>query len=194
MPRKTDLNAKVKGLRQFFLQHRRLPGYKEMLGLFGYRSKNAVHRLLRKLEEHEYLTIESGKLAPGSRLKGGVRVLGAVKAGFPSPAEEELVDTLSLDEFLVERPDATFILKVSGDSMIDAGIHEGDLVLVERGVAPKTTDIVIAQVDGEWTMKYFVKDGDGVRLEAANRKYKTIWPGKSLEISGIVRAVIRKYK
>jgi SOS-response transcriptional repressor LexA len=86
------------------------------------------------------------------------------------------------------------MLKVSGDSMIDAGIHPDDMVLVERGASPKTGNIVIAQVDGEWTMKYFVKDKSGIRLEAANKKYKTIRPGTSLEIGGIVRAVVRKYK
>lgn len=194
MPRKTDINAKAKAIRDFLRQHGRLPGYKEMLDLFGYSSKNAVYRLLRRLQEHGFINISGGRLSPGDRLRAGARLLGTVQAGFPSPAEEELVDTLSLDEFLIERPDATFVLRVSGDSMIDAGIHPGDLVLVERGVQPRTTDIVIAHVDGEWTMKYFVKDADGIRLEAANHKYKPIRPGKSLEISGVVRAVIRKYR
>lgn len=85
------------------------------------------------------------------------------------------------------------MLKVSGDSMIDAGIHPGDLVLVEKGRAPKNNDIVIACVDGEWTMKYFLRDKTGVRLEPANKKYKTIRAGHTLEIGGIVRTVIRKY-
>jgi repressor LexA len=67
------------------------------------------------------------------------------------------------------------------------------MVLVEKGKAPKTDDIVVAQVDGEWTMKYFVRDRKGIRLEAANAKYKAIRPRKSLEIGGIVRGVLRKY-
>jgi repressor LexA len=66
-------------------------------------------------------------------------------------------------------------------------------VLVERGRAPKNNDIVVAEVDGEWTMKYFVKDRDGVRLEAANKAYATIRPQQSLNLGGVVRSVIRKY-
>jgi len=152
-----------------------------------------VHGLLKKLEEGGYLRKKHGKIAPAGKLLGTVRLLGSVQAGFPSPAEEELIDTLTLDEFLVERPEATFMLKVTGDSMMDAGIHPGDMVLVEKGKVPRKNDIVIAQVDGEWTMKYFTRDRKGVRLEPANRKYKPIRPRQSLEIAGIVRTVIRKY-
>jgi repressor LexA len=194
MPRKLDVREKVSRLQTFFARERRAPGYNEMLVLFGYRSKNAVYGLLRRLEQHGYVTKKNGKIAFTGKLTGTIRLLGAVQAGFPSPAEEELVDTLSLDEFLVERPEATFMLKVTGDSMIDAGIHPGDMVLVEKGKTPKTGDVVIAQVDGEWTMKYFIRDGKGVRLEPANGNYRPIRPRNSLEIGGVVRTVIRKYK
>jgi repressor LexA len=101
---------------------------------------------------------------------------------------------MSLDEFLIERPEQTFLIKVSGDSMIDAGIQEGDLVLVERGRSPKNRDIVIAQVDNEWTMKYYDKTGSQVRLIAANKKYPPIKPQQELKIGGVVVAVIRKYR
>ena len=100
---------------------------------------------------------------------------------------------MSLDEYLVNRPDATFMLTVSGDSMIEAGIHPGDIVLVEKGCTPANGDIVIAQVDGEWTMKYYMKDRDSVRLEPANRKYETIVPKLSLIIGGVVKSLVRKY-
>jgi repressor LexA len=193
MPRKTDLKDKVNRLRAFLAREKRMPGYNEMLQLFQYNSKNAVFGLLRKLEEHGYILKSRGKIASTGRLRGAVRLLGAVQAGFPSPAEEELIDTLSLDEYLVEKPDATFMLKVTGDSMLDAGICPEDLVLVEKGATPKNNDIVIAQVDGEWTMKYFVKDESGVRLEPANKKYQAIRPKTSLEIGGVVRSVVRKY-
>lgn len=193
MPRTLDVPEKVQRLRAFYARERRLPGYTEMLALFAYRSKNAVFGLLTRLEEEGYLVKRRGKLAPTGRISGTIRLLGSIRAGFPSPAEEELLDTLSLDEFLVERPDATFMLKVSGDSMIDAGILPGDIVLVEKGRTPKNNDIVIAQVDGEWTMKYFIKRGKEICLEAANKKYPTIHPLRSLEIGGIVRTVIRKF-
>lgn len=193
MPRTLDLPDKVQRLRTFYAREKRFPGYNEMLKLFGYRSKNAVFGLLAKLEESGYLTKRLGKIAPTGKITGGIRLLGSVRAGFPSPAEEELLDTLSLDEFLIERPDATFMLKVTGDSMLDAGILPGDIVLIEKGATPKNGDIVIAQVDGEWTMKYFVRRGKEVTLEAANKKYAPIRPRQSLEIGGIVRTVIRRF-
>jgi len=193
MPRILNLQEKVQSLRTFYARERRAPGYNEMLKLFGYRSKNAVHGLLKKLEAECYITKKRGKIALTGKLTGAIRLLGSVQAGFPSPAEEELLDTLNLDEFLVDRPEATYMLKVSGDSMIDVGIYPDDIVLVEKGKAPKTNDIVIAQVDGEWTMKFFVKKGKEIRLEAANKKYRAIRPRNSLEIGGIVRTVIRKY-
>jgi len=193
MPRKVDVKVKVGRLRMFWRKENRLPGYEEMLEIFGYKSKNAVHGLLRRLAELGYIRKTGRKIAPTDKLTGTIRLLGTVQAGFPSPAEEELVDVLSLDEYLVNRPDATFMLTVSGDSMIEAGIHPGDIVLVEKGCAPANGDIVIAQVDGEWTMKYYIKDRDTVRLEPANRKYETIVPKQSLIIGGVVKSLVRKY-
>lgn len=196
VPRTRNTESKILALRRFFRAERRAPSYSEMLSLFGYRSKNAVYRLLRHLEAAGYITRgHSGRIGLTRRLTGSIKILGLVQAGFPSPAEEELVDVLSLDEYLIRRPEATFMLTVSGDSMIDAGIHPGDLVLVEKGRNPKSNDIVIAQVDGEWTLKYYIKDRrTGVRLEPANKKYKPIVPRSSLVIGGIVRAVVRRYE
>ena len=77
--------------------------------------------------------------------------------------------------------------------MIDAGIQPGDMVLVEKGKEPRGGDIVVAQVDGEWTMKYFTRDRQGIRLDPANRNYKPIRPKNDLELAGVVRSVIRKY-
>lgn len=194
MPRRTDIRAKVERLRAFFAKEKRMPGYNEMLKLFDYRSKNAVHGLLDRLRKLGYVRKIRGKLSPTGRLTGTIRLLGTVQAGFPSPAEEELADVLSLDEFLVKKPEATYMLKVSGDSMSEAGIYPGDIALVERGCTPKQGDIVVAQVDGEWTMKFFTKDATGICLEPANRKYTAIRPKESFVIGGIVRTVIRKYE
>jgi SOS regulatory protein LexA len=195
MPRTLDLGEKIARLRLFLRRERRLPTYREMLKLFDYGSTNAVFGLVGKLVDLGYLQRDGeGKLAPTSRLAGSLRLLGLVQAGFPSPAEEELVDVLSLDEYLIRRPEATFMLTVSGDSMIEAGIQPGDLVLVEKGGTPKNGQIVVAQVDGEWTLKYYMKDKAGVRLDPANRNYRFIRPRQSLVIGGIVRGVVRKYE
>lgn len=194
MPRTQPVQERIRKLRAFCAAEKRMPAYREMQELFDYRSKNSVFRFVRKLEDAEYVRRgEGGKLRPTGRLTGSIRLLGTVQAGFPSPAEEELVDVMSLDEFLVRRPEATYMLTVSGDSMIEAGIHPGDIVLVERGGMTRNGDIVVAQVDGEWTIKYFRKQGRRVQLEPANHAYQTIVPQQSLIVGGVVKAVIRKY-
>src|SRR5262249_61479478 len=109
-----------------------------------------------------------------------------ISAGFPYPAEEELHDTMSLDEYLISNKEATYLLKVAGDSMKDAGILPEDLLLVERGVTPRDGDIVIAQVDQDWTMKFFRRRGTRVFLEAANKNYKPIYPTEELQIAAVV--------
>jgi len=78
-----------------------------------------------------------------------VPVVGTVAAGFPSPEEEALRDIISIDQYLCVRPDQSFLLDVTGDSMSGAGIIEGDMVIVEKGRTPKNGDIVVAEVDGE---------------------------------------------
>ena len=193
MPRIMDIKEHVRKLRQFLEKEGHFPSYGQMLSLFNYNSKNAVFGVINKLHEHGFVTKRKGRVIPTARLKGCVRVLGSVQAGFPSPAEEELVDTITIDEYLIQRPEATYMLTIKGDSMIEAGIVTGDIILVERGGTPKSGDIVVAQVDDEWTVKYYIKDTTGVRLDAANAKYKSIRPKRSLVIGGIVKAVIRKY-
>jgi repressor LexA len=127
-------------------------------------------------------------------LAAPLNILVAVEAGFPSPAEEVLVDTLSLDDFLIQNRQASFLLKVSGDSMKDAGILPKDLVIMDRSRRPQNGDIVIAEVDGEWTMKYFQKKGKDITLIAANPKYPPIQPRKELRVAGVVTVVVRKYR
>src|ERR1700693_3413162 len=110
----------------------------------------------RSLPAVSFLTVIGALLSRGPKAPV-IGVLGSVAAGFPSPAEEELVDTLSLDDLLIQNREATFLLKVSGDSMTGAGILPGDMVIVDKGQTPKSGDIVIAEVDGAWTMKYLRK-------------------------------------
>lgn len=177
----------------FYRDRKRMPTYKEIADLLGFKSKNAAYKLVEKLVETGFVSKDSsGRLSP-DRLFGEVRMLGLVEAGFPSAAEEELADTMSLDEYLIRNKEATYMLRVKGDSMIEAGIREGDMVLVERGREPKIGDIVIADVDGGWTMKYFRKKNGAPYLEPANKNYKPIYPENELKIAAVVKAVIRKY-
>ena len=170
-----------------------MPGYKEIMALTGFKSKNAVFKLINKLVNEGVVAKDArGKLIP-HHLESAVPLLGIVEAGLPSPAGDILADTLNLDEFLITKPDEMFLLEVQGDSMIDAHITPGDLVLVERRERAEEGQIVIAEVDGEWTMKYYRKKGRSVYLEPANKKYRPIYPEQSLRIGAVVTAVIRKY-
>lgn len=177
----------------FYKENKRLPSYAEIMSLVGFKSKNAVYKLINKLIDDGIVEKDSqGKLNP-KNIFGDLRMLGLVEAGFPTPAEEELADTMSLDEFLIDNKEATYMLTVKGDSMIEAGIQEGDMVLVERNIQPREGDIVIADVDGGWTMKYYRKKNGRVYLEPANKNYKPIYPEQELNIAAVVKAVIRKY-
>ncbi|MBM4271697.1 MAG: repressor LexA [Deltaproteobacteria bacterium] len=178
----------------FFRENRRMPTYAEMMDILDVRSKSVVHFWMNRLLAEGILEKDSrGFLLPDRRFLA-LPVVGAIAAGFPSPAEEELRDIISLDEYLITRPESSFLLKVSGDSMTGEGIMEGDLVIVEKGKDPKNGDIIVAEVDGEWTIKYFRKEGKNVVLEAANPRYRTIRPKSQLRLGGIVTAVIRKYQ
>ena len=188
------LRSRVRDISHFYRQKGRMPSFSEIGKMANLRSKNAVFKLVNKLEQLKFLERdEKGRLIPRS-IASSVKVLGTVEAGFPSPAEEELADTLSLDELLIQNREATFLLKVSGDSMSEAGILSGDMVLVDKGQVPKSGDIVIAEVDGEWTMKFLKKRGESVTLIPANPRYKPIKPKKELKIAGVVTAVVRKYR
>ncbi|HOX29668.1 MAG TPA: transcriptional repressor LexA [Candidatus Paceibacterota bacterium] len=180
-------------IRRFYETNKRMPVYSEIMKLLRFKSKNSVFKLVKKLETTGFLEKDkTGKLIPAS-LYRQTRILGYVQAGFPTPAEEELVDTISLDEYLISNRDATFILKIGGDSMADAGILEGDMVIVDRSITPKNGDIVIAEVDSEWTIKYLVKTKTRVYLKPGNKKYPPIYPKNELKIAAVVKAVIRKY-
>jgi len=177
----------------FFREARRMPTYSEMTALLGVRSKSVVHFWINKLLAKGLLEKDSRGFLKPTRRSLALPMVGEVAAGFPSPAEEELRDVISLDEYLITRPGSSFLLTVSGDSMTGAGIIEGDLVIVEKEREPLNGDIVIAEVDGEWTIKYFRKKGRDIILEAANPKYKPIRPKSELRLGGVVTAVIRKY-
>jgi len=178
---------------QFYRRQRRLPSYGELAGLLGFKSKNAAYKVAQKWIAEGFVRKDGrGKLLP-KNFFGELKKLGTVEAGFPSAAEEELADTIGLDEYLVENRQASYILKVQGDSMIDAGICAGDLVIVQRNLTPRDGDIVIAEVDDGWTMKYYRKTGQQVYLEPANKKYRPIYPTQELKIAAVVKAVVRKY-
>ncbi|HOD27751.1 MAG TPA: LexA family transcriptional regulator [Syntrophales bacterium] len=193
MKEKRTLQSVRRLLLAFYRQNRRMPSFSEMVDLLGVRSKSVVNFWIDKLIEARILEKDGKGHLSFTKQALAIPRVGSVQAGFPSPEEEVLSDAISMDEYLIARPDASFLLQVSGDSMTGAGIMEGDLVIIEKGRAPKTGDIVVAEVDGEWTMKYFQKQGRQVVLVAANPRYPDIRPRSELRLGGVVTAVVRKY-
>ncbi len=186
------MEAKDKIL-SFHREHKRMPSYSEIMELVGYKSKNAVSKLVHKLIDAGVLDKDAqGKLIP-SLAAGEVPLLGLVEAGIPDTADSEVLDTLSIEEYLIPKKEKTFILEVKGDSMIEAHIDEGDLIIAERSQTAKDGDIVVAEVDGGWTLKYFRKQGNKIWLQPANKNYAPIYPEYELRIAAVVTGVIRKY-
>ena len=119
-----------------------------------------------------------------------------VRAGFPSPAEDFQVERLDLTAILVSHPQATFFLRLRGDSMRDAGLFDGDLLVVNRALKPVNGDVVIAVVDGEFTCKTLWLKFGRMKLVAANPTYPEIVPkeGQTIEVWGVVTASIKRFR
>lgn len=121
--------------------------------------------------------------------------LAAVPAGFPSPAQDHSVRRLDLTELLVTHPQATYLLRVSGQSMRDAGIDDGDTLVVDRAIKPQHGHVVVAVVDGEFTVKYLHQRAGRMRLKAANPTFPDIVPkdGQTVEVWGVVSSCIKRF-
>jgi SOS regulatory protein LexA len=184
-----------KKIKDFYRRNKVMPSYAEIMKLLGFKSKNAVYKLVNKLIEEGLIEKDhNGRLLP-KKLSSPVMMLGMVEAGFPTPAEEDLAETMSLDSYLIGNREATFMLRVSGESMIEAGINPGDMIIVERTTNCRDGDIIVAFIDGGYTVKFFRSRGGKVWLEPANKDFENIIPaeGEELKVMAVVRAVIRKY-
>ena len=189
---KTTIDIALQKIRKFFRKQRRLPSYQEVADMMGFASKNAAYKLMQKLIDGNYIDKdESGRLIP-KYLFSASPVSGIIKAGFPVAVTESMSDIATIDEYLIDHPEQTIILRVSGDSMVDAGIFEGDMVLVDTVKKPKIRDIVVAQVDEEFTLKYYMVEQGRPVLVPANSRYSKIYPKNKLEMTGTVISVIRK--
>lgn len=187
-----DLQQVAKKIKKFYLSEKRLPTYREIMQLFNYSSNASATHLVNKLVQAGFITKdEKGNLVPDKLF--AVPLLGAIRAGFPSPAYQYQDRFVDFFTYLHSFPDDTFALEVKGDSMIDAGINEGDIAIVEKGKEPHVGDIVAAQIDGEVTLKLLRKENGKFYLSPANKKYTELYPLHSLSVDGVVINIIRKY-
>jgi repressor LexA len=182
-------------LRDYYARHRVLPSYSRIGVLVRLNSKASVAGLVQRLKAEGF--VES---TPDRRLKPGRRfferpVTESVQAGQPTLAPDIIApDTITIDERLIPNPSKTVLIKVKGDSMIDAGIHEGDLVVVEKRVSANVGDIVVAIIDNEFTLKRLHKERGRVVLKPENKAYPVIRPKGDLEIFGVVVGQFRTYR
>jgi DNA polymerase V len=119
----------------------------------------------------------------------------SVKAGFPSPADDHLQRRLDLNEELIAHPASTFLVRVAGDSMQEAGIFNNDTLVVDRSLNPTHKSVIVALLNGEFTVKYFHKIGGQISLVAANKNYQpiTIKPSDDFEVWGVVTNAIHHF-
>ena len=117
-----------------------------------------------------------------------------IKAGFPSPAQDYMDTSIDLNEELVRHPATTFYGRVSGDSMVDAQVFDGDILVIDKSIEPQNKDMAVCFIDGEFTLKYIEIKKDAVYLIPANKEYKPIkvTPEHNLKIWGVVTYVIHK--
>ncbi|KXS38722.1 MAG: DNA polymerase V [Halomonadaceae bacterium T82-2] len=124
---------------------------------------------------------------PEIRIRAGL-------SGFPSPAQDYTSDRLDLNEHLIKRPSATFFMRVSGDSMEDFGMHDGDLLIIDRSLDPRPGHMVAALVDGEVIVKRYEVHGGRPCLVSGNPRYAPIpLAGHECRIWGVIRSVIHQY-
>jgi repressor LexA len=112
----------------------------------------------------------------------------------PHPAFDSRPDTVSIDDYLVYHPSKTTLITVKGDSMIDAGIHDGDIVVVEKRSTANVNDLVVAIVEGEFTLKRLGREKGRAILIPENKAYPVIRPKEDLEIFGVVVGQFRRYR
>jgi repressor LexA len=117
-----------------------------------------------------------------------------VPAGMPVSVDSTDHEPMTIDRFLIQQPAQTVLIRVKGDSMIDAGIHDGDLAVVERRSDAPVGSIVVAVVDDQFTLKTLARDPAGYHLLPANPAYPVIRPNGSLELFGVLVGLVRKYK
>ena len=184
---------KIGRIRKYYAENKIMPTYDEICLLFGFKSKNAAFKLINKLVDHGFVEkMDKGRLKPGANFLG-LPLFSSVSAGPPTAEEEILLDRVDLNDYLIKKPESTVLINVRGDSMIDAGIHEGDKVIVDRDAKANIGNIVVAIVDGEYTVKYFDRSKNGkIVLQPGNPNYHPIVPSNVLCIFGKVVGVVRK--
>ena len=181
-------------LRTYWKRNHAFPSMAKLCDVVGMSSTASVFEMVGRLKEEGYVQRVEGRIAPTKRFFARP-MLGSVRAGLPEPIPDDDFEVLTIDDYLVPEPNRTFLARVKGDSMRDASLVDGDMVVVQKNCPTTLGDIVVAVVDGQVTVKYLRQDpGGSFYLQAANSVFADILPDGELEILGVVVGQFRAYR
>jgi len=195
----SDLNTKdadyLAKLQDYYADWKSIPSYTKLCDVFGIASKSWVKTILDRLAKADFIQrTPDGDWVPTRQFFARPLAESSVQAGMPVSVTATQGEYFVIDELLIESPSKTTLIPVKGDSMIDAGIHEGDIAVVEKRTMANIGDIVVAIVDNEFTLKTLDKERGQFILRPSNQAYPVIRPQGSLEIYGVLVGLIRKYR
>ena len=182
-------------LRDYYQDARRIPSQQRVCELMGFASKTAARKLLQRLEAAGFLerTPDDDAWMPARRFFERSLAGTAVRAGAPDMIEAGAGEPFLVDDYLIRQPSRTVMVPVKGDSMIDAGIRDGDIAVVERGRPAAKGDFVIAIVDNEFTLKELGMERGRFILKPHNPAYPVLRPKGELEIFAVMVGLVRRY-
>jgi SOS regulatory protein LexA len=184
----------LSALRMYYGAHGVLPSYAAIGRLVGMSSKASVAEMVGRLKRDGFLdSTPDRRLRPGTRFHERP-IADHVRAGTPSAIDALPVETINLDSYLIGDRQETVLVRVKGDSMVEAGIREGDIAVVERRSDARSGQIVVAVVDGEFTLKRLAYTRGRPVLLAENKAYAPIRPRADLHIFGVLVGLARKYR
>jgi repressor LexA len=182
-------------LQDYYAEWKSIPSYASLCEVFGIASKSWVKAILDRLGKNGFIErTPDGVWVPTRQFFARPMAESSVQAGMPVAVTATQGDYLIIDEMLIDEPSKTTLIPVKGDSMIEAGIHDGDVAVVEKRMTANIGDIVVAIVDNEFTLKTLDKERGQFVLRPSNQAFPTIRPQGSLEIFGVLVGLIRKYR
>jgi repressor LexA len=195
MPTPNRDNEHLAKLRDYYADARRIPSQQRIAALIGF-SKAAARKFLERLETQGFLvrTPDDDAWVPAKRFFERPLANATVPAGMPVLANDVGGDPFFVDDYLVRTPSRTAMIPIKGESMIDAGINDGDIAVVERGTADSAGDFVVAIVDNEFTLKELDIERGQFILRPHNKAFPVIRPQGSLEIYGVMVGLVRRYR
>ncbi len=170
-----------------------LSSYEKIKEIFGFKSKNSIKQYLEVFKKEDLIIQKEDKLYINPNQFGAPLVLTSVKAGFAAIMDDKIEKRISMDDVLEINLPSSFVFRVSGDSMCELGILDGDYVIIKKTPEAKINDVVLAVVDNEFTLKTYKKDDKGYYLQPQNKDYLIIRPKYSLSIFGVAIGIARRF-